>query len=155
MHKKGDTLFLKREYPLRPPERKGRGVLPPRPPLTLGSLWLEELHALRKSDAVYVASPRIPTTRYRSQPRLTIVSASDDSTAADCVRTRHCCARRGQMKQMLQLVENCSTVNTGRCTNGRRLATSPRGGETMRITFHIRDFTVTIIVKSRNRHSAK
>ena len=29
------------------------------------------------------------------------------------------------------------------------------GGETMRITFHIGDVTVTIIVKSRNRHSAK
>ena len=31
----------------------------------------------------------------------------------------------------------------------------PKGGETMRITLHIGRFTVTIIVKSRNRHSAK
>ena len=31
----------------------------------------------------------------------------------------------------------------------------PKGGETMRITLHIGSFTVTIIVKSRNRHSAK
>ena len=30
-----------------------------------------------------------------------------------------------------------------------------KGGEAMRITFHIGRFTVTIVVKSRNRHSAK
>ncbi len=43
-----------------------------------------------------------------------------------------------------------------RCHNGRRLATPPgRGVRPMRITLHIWRFTVTIIVKSRNRHSAK
>ena len=151
--KRGILSFSKENIPLRPPRERTRG-LAPRPRLHWQSVARRAARAAQ-SDAVYVASPRIPTTRYRSQPRLTIVRRGCDSTAADCVRTRHCCARRGQMKQMLQLVENCSTVNTGRCTNGRRLATSPRGGETMRITFHIRDFTVTIIVKSRNRHSAK
>ena len=41
--------------------------------------------------------------------------------------------------------------------NGRRLIYSlAKGGGHMRITFHIGDFTVTIIVKKReNRHSAK
>ncbi len=32
---------------------------------------------------------------------------------------------------------------------------TPKGGDTMRITLHIGQFTVTIIVKSRNRHSHK
>ena len=44
--KKGDTLFLKREYPPLDPREKGRGVLP-LDPAYIGSLWLEELHALR------------------------------------------------------------------------------------------------------------
>ena len=36
------------------------------------------------------------------------------------------------------------------CTYGRRLAyTSRKGGEAMRITFHIGEFTITIIVKKR------
>lgn len=41
--------------------------------------------------------------------------------------------------------------------NGRRLIYSlAKGGGYMRITFHIGDFTVTIIVKKReSRHSAK
>ncbi len=41
--------------------------------------------------------------------------------------------------------------------NGRRLIYSlAKGGGHMRITFHIGDFTVTIIVKKReNRHSGK
>ena len=152
--KKGDTLFLKKRISPLDPREKGRGVLPldPASLAVCGSKSCTRC-AIRCGVRGFATNPYYC---YRSQPRLTIVRrASDDSTAADCVRTRHCCARRGQMKQMLQLVENCSTVNTGRCTNGRRLATSPRGGETMRITFHIRDFTVTIIVKSRNRHSAK
>ena len=34
-------------------------------------------------------------------------------------------------------------------------AETRKGGEAMRITLHIGPFTVTIIVKSRNRHSAK
>ena len=31
----------------------------------------------------------------------------------------------------------------------------PKGGEAMRIMLHIGPYTVTIIVKRRNRHSAK
>ncbi len=33
--------------------------------------------------------------------------------------------------------------------------TTPKGGDYMRITFHVGQFTVTIVVKSRNRHSGK
>ena len=44
----------------------------------------------------------------------------------------------------------------GAAQNGRRLAhTIPNGGGAMRITLHIGRFTVTIIVKSKDRHSAK
>ena len=32
---------------------------------------------------------------------------------------------------------------------------TPKGGDCMRLTFHIGQYTVTIIVKSRNRHSRK
>ena len=40
--------------------------------------------------------------------------------------------------------------------SGRRLANIPRKGvKLMRITLHIGKYTVTIIVKSNNRHSAK
>ena len=151
--KRGILSFSKESIPLRPPRERTRG-LAPRPRLHWQSVARRAARPA-ESGAVYVASPRIPSFRHHSQPRPTPWGASDGSWAADCVRTRHCCARRGQMKQMLQLVENCGTVNTGRCTNGRRLVTSPKGGETMRITFHIGDVTVTIIVKSRNRHSAK
>ena len=37
-----------------------------------------------------------------------------------------------------------------------RLGHLPKGGDSMRITFHIGNYTVTIIIKeSKNRHSAK
>ena len=51
---KGGILFSKRIPPLNPPE-KDEG----RPPSTpdIGSLDLEELHALRNVSAVYMASP--------------------------------------------------------------------------------------------------
>ena len=52
---KGDILFLKREYPPYTPKRKDEGS-PPRPP-NIGSLQLEELHALRNVSAVYMALP--------------------------------------------------------------------------------------------------
>lgn len=41
--------------------------------------------------------------------------------------------------------------------SGRRLVNIPRkrGGKLMRITLYIGKYTVTIIVKSNNRHSAK
>lgn len=43
-----------------------------------------------------------------------------------------------------------------RCTRRRAVGhITPEGGDAMRITLHIGRFTVTIIVKSRNRHSAK
>ena len=42
-----------------------------------------------------------------------------------------------------------------RCTTAGGWSHHPKGGEAMRITLHIGAFTVTIIVKSRNRHSAK
>lgn len=61
----------KESIPLRPPRERTRG-LAPRPRLHWQSVARRAARAAQ-SDAVYVASPRIPTTRYRSQPRLTIV----------------------------------------------------------------------------------
>ena len=53
---KGDILFLrKRISPLTPPKRKDEGPSPSTP--HIGSLDLEELHALRNVSAVYMASP--------------------------------------------------------------------------------------------------
>ena len=66
--KKGDTLFLKREYPPLDPREKGRGVLP-LDPAYIGSLWLEELHALRnqvRCTWLRHESLRFVTTRNRA-----------------------------------------------------------------------------------------
>ena len=52
---KGDILFLEREYPPYTPKRKDEGPSPSTP--HIGSLGLEELHALRNVSAVYMASP--------------------------------------------------------------------------------------------------
>ena len=52
---KGDILFLEREYPPYTPKRKDEGPSPSTP--HIGSLDLEELHALRNVSAVYMASP--------------------------------------------------------------------------------------------------
>ena len=52
---KGDILFLEREYPPYTPKRKDEGSPPSTP--DIGSLQLEELHALRSVGAVYMASP--------------------------------------------------------------------------------------------------
>ena len=52
---KGDILFLEREYPPYTPKRKDEGPSPSTP--HIGSLGLEELHALRSVGAVYMASP--------------------------------------------------------------------------------------------------
>lgn len=56
----------------------------------------------------------------------------------------------------------CVTINMSRkgqgvAIYGRRLAHLPKGSEPMPITltFHVLFWTVTIRVKSRNRHSAK
>ena len=53
---KGDILFLrKRISPFKSPKRKDEGPSPST--LHIGSLDLEELHALRNVSAVYMASP--------------------------------------------------------------------------------------------------
>ena len=52
---KGAILFRKREWPLWNPKRKDEGPSPSTP--HIGSLGLEELHALRSVSAVYMASP--------------------------------------------------------------------------------------------------
>lgn len=47
----------------------------------------------------------------------------------------------------------------GTAQNGRRLAHFPRGGELMRFTFTFyvghKTVTISVVVKSKNRHSAK
>ncbi len=54
--KGGYSLSAEREYPpLTPPKRKDEGPSPSTP--HIGSLDLEELHALRSVGAVYMASP--------------------------------------------------------------------------------------------------
>ena len=52
---KGAILSLEREYPPYTPKRKDEGPSPSTP--HIGSLDLEELHALRNVSAVYMASP--------------------------------------------------------------------------------------------------
>ena len=52
-------------------------------------------------------------------------------------------------------IERADFAPTGRCHNGRRFGHPPKGGEAMRITLHIGAYTVTIIVKRRNRHPAR
>ncbi|MBR1389918.1 MAG: hypothetical protein IJ567_00455 [Lachnospiraceae bacterium] len=57
-----------------------------------------------------------------------------------------------------RLIDTLEKSLTGRKAlhSGRRLANiSRKGVRLMRITLHIGKFTVTIIVKSNNRHSAK
>lgn len=47
-------------------------------------------------------------------------------------------------------------VSTGTVKGGRREVTfPPKGVPAMRITLHIGRFTVTVIVKSRNRHPGR
>ena len=45
----------------------------------------------------------------------------------------------------------------GTAHNGRRLAPLPKGGESMPITltFHVLGFTITVTVKSKNRHPGR
>lgn len=74
-----------------------------------------------------------------------------------------CPAYRNQMRKILQSATRRVIVSLvllrkyqGAAQNGRRVAhTIPKGGGAMRITLHIGRFTVTIIVKSKDRHSAK
>ena len=53
--KGGYSLSQKENIPLLIPQEKGRGEAPSTP--HIGSLDLEELHALRSVSAVYMASP--------------------------------------------------------------------------------------------------
>ena len=53
--KGGYSLSQKENIPLLIPQEKGRGAFPLDP--HIGSLDLEELHALRNVSAVYMASP--------------------------------------------------------------------------------------------------
>ena len=52
---RGIFSFSEREYPPYTPKRKDEGPSPSTP--HIGSLDLEELHALRNVSAVYMASP--------------------------------------------------------------------------------------------------
>ena len=53
----------------------------------------------------------------------------------------------------------CTNRRQGAAHNGRRLAPPPKGGETMRftVTFYVgrKTITLSLVVKSKNRHSAK
>ena len=53
----------------------------------------------------------------------------------------------------------CFNRRQGAAHNGRRLAPPPKGGETMRFTFTFyvgrKTITLSLVVKSKNRHSAK
>ena len=91
--KGGYSLSRKRVSPLNPRE-KGRGVLP-LDPAYIGSLWLEELRGLRNRVRCTWLRHESSAIRCRYQPRPTPWGASDGSTAADCLRGRLCCARRG------------------------------------------------------------
>ena len=53
--KGGYSLSQKENIPLTPPRERDEGPSPSTP--HIGSLWLEELHALRSVGAVYMASP--------------------------------------------------------------------------------------------------
>ena len=53
----------------------------------------------------------------------------------------------------------CFNRRQGAAHNGRRLATPPKGGETMRFTFTFyigrKTFTLSLVVKSNNRHPGR
>ncbi|CUO71694.1 Uncharacterised protein [Flavonifractor plautii] len=63
------------------------------------------------------------------------------------------CEYRGRF--LLLSVDCCAILSTGAAQRQAVSHTSRKGVRPMRITLHIGRFTVTIIVKSRNRHSAK
>ena len=91
--KGGYSLSRKRVSPLNPRE-KGRGVLP-LDPAYIGSLWLEELRGLRnRVRCTWLRHESLHFVTIRNRALLPW-GASDGSTAADCLRGRHCCARRG------------------------------------------------------------
>ena len=91
--KGGYSLSRKRVSPLNPRE-KGRGVLP-LDPAYIGSLWLEELRGLRnRVRCTWLRHESLHFVTIRNRALLPW-GASDGSTAADCLRGRLCCARRG------------------------------------------------------------
>ena len=65
------------------------------------------------------------------------------------------CAACGGTAEAACFPPQAMIYSTRRCTTAGGWSHPPKGGEAMRITLHIGPFTVTIIVKSRNRHSAK
>ena len=81
---KGGILFPKRIPPLNPPE-KGKGSCPLTP--HIGSLNLEELRSLRNQVRCTWLRHESSACRFMLQPRPTSWGASDDSLAADCLRT--------------------------------------------------------------------
>ena len=81
-----------REYPLGPP-REREGSCPSTP--HIGRSALEELRGLRNRVRCTWLRHESSAIRCRYQPRPTPWGASDGSTAADCLRGRLCCARRG------------------------------------------------------------
>ena len=90
--KGGYSLSRKRVSPLNP-ERKDEGSCPSTP--HIGRSALEELRGLRNRVRCTWLRHESSAIRCRYQPRPTPWGASDDSTAADCLRGRHCRARRG------------------------------------------------------------
>ena len=105
---KGGVLFRKREHPLYIPQRKA----------CIAGLGLEWLHALRSVGAVYVASPRIPASHCRYQPRalrsarVTLPRRQTAVRAAALLRSppfevgtgdgRHCFARRREVPVVMK-----------------------------------------------------
>lgn len=65
-----------------------------------------------------------------------------------------CQALRGNIA-VLTGFDGIGKINTGAAQRQAVGYTTRKGVLLMRITLHIGRFTVTIIVKSRNRHSAK
>ena len=109
------------------PREKDEGSCPSTP-LTLTVSCLKSYNACRIRCGVhgfamnpYYSLP-VSTAPYYREARVTMAQRQ-----TSCGRGIAALAARG-MKQMLQFVGTYDTVITRRCTNGRRLATSPRGG---------------------------
>ena len=80
--------------------------------------------ALLRGARVTVAGPPVPAGPARHCFARRVARGALWSCGMGCVRARRRVARRGWMKQMLQSAQIYGTVAIGRCTNGRRLATS-------------------------------
>ena len=141
---KGGILFPKRIPPWNP-QRKARGHLSTP---HIGSLGLERPSCLRnalrctwlrhgslrvvgginrallRGARVTVAGPPVPAGPCGIASLAAWRGGAMLNCGLGCLLVRHCFARRGWMKQMLQFAGIYGTVAIGRCTNGRRLATS-------------------------------